>query len=88
MEAEDRIKHLENLLARKKKGGSRICWIRYNPAADYSFDVEEAEDDITWLLYEVKRLSAENRQYKEFIAALRDQMTEELGGGGNPPKAR
>lgn len=75
----DRLKALEQKMERKKRKGNRLCWIVYNPAAEYSYDVEDAMEDIHWMVYEIRRLREENRHCKEFIAAVKDQITGELG---------
>ena len=28
----------------------------YNPKADYMFDIEDADEDVNWMLYEIERL--------------------------------
>lgn len=76
----DRLEKVEELLKRKKKNGNQICWIKFNPDAEMSYDVVDAEEDIKWMLYEIKRLRSENRELKEFAEALRDQISEELEG--------
>lgn len=74
----DRLDEVEALLKRKKQNGNQICWIKYNPESDMSYDVIDAEEDIEWMVYEIKLLRRENKELKEFAKALRDQITEEL----------
>ncbi len=74
----DRLDNLEALLKRKKQNGNQICWIKYNPDSDMSYDVVDAEEDIEWMIYEIKLLRRENKELKEFAKALRDQISEEL----------
>lgn len=74
----DRLDNIEALLKRKKQNGNQICWIKYNPEADMSYDVVDAEEDIEWMIYEIKQLRKENKELKEFATALRDQISEEL----------
>lgn len=76
----DRLEALEELLKRKKRNGNQICWIKFNPDAEMNYDVLDAEEDIKWMLYEIKRLREENRELKEFAGALRDQIAAELDG--------
>ena len=76
----DRLEALEELLKRKKRNGNQICWIKFNPDAEMNYDVLDAEEDIKWMLYEIKRLREENRELKEFAGALRDQIAAELEG--------
>lgn len=74
----DRLDNIEALLKRKKQNGNQICWIKYNPESDMSYDVVDAEEDIEWMIYELKQLRRENKELKEFAKALRDQISEEL----------
>lgn len=77
-EKNDRLQKLEELLATKKRNGNQICWIKYNPDSDMSYDVSDAEEDIKWMLFEIKRLRSENTELKNFAGALRDQISDEL----------
>lgn len=74
----DRLEKVEELLKRKKRNGNQICWIKYNPDAEMDYDILDAEEDIKWMLYEIKQLRIENKELKEFAEVLRDQMSEEL----------
>ncbi len=78
-ESVDRLKELEEKFERKKRRGNRLCWIKYNPSAEYSYDVEDADEDFRWMVFEIEQLREENQHYKEFIAAIKDQMVSELG---------
>ncbi|MFO7730340.1 MAG: hypothetical protein R6V86_06205 [Spirochaetia bacterium] len=80
---EDRLKTIERLLERKKRQGNQLCWLRYNAGSHYKYDVENAEEDIAWMIFEIKRLREENQNYKEFINSLRLQMEGELGIGNS-----
>jgi hypothetical protein len=51
---EDRLLHIRNKLKDRK-----VYYSSYNPRATYMYDVEDAEDDFLWLIYEVERLRAE-----------------------------
>jgi hypothetical protein len=75
----DRIEKFEKLFKRRKRNKNQLCWITYNPRAEYSFDIENAEEDVEWMIYEIKRLKEENMRLKEFIDAIRFQMEDELG---------
>ena len=76
---EDRLDRIEKLLEKKKRGGSQLCWLKYNPNNTYKYDIINAEEDIAWMVYELKRLRDENTNYREFIDTLRQQMVNELG---------
>ncbi|HKK65745.1 MAG TPA: hypothetical protein VJ967_07810 [Clostridia bacterium] len=80
---EDRLKTIEGLLERKKRQGNQLCWLRYNHGSQFKYDVENAEEDVAWMIFEIKRLREENQNYKEFIDSLRRQMEGELGIGNS-----
>ena len=84
-EKNDHLADLEELLKLKKRNKNQICWIKFNPASDMSYDIVDAEEDIKWMIYEIKRLRNENKELKEFAETLRDQMTEELESHQKPP---
>lgn len=74
----DRLAELENKMEMKKRKGNQLCWIVYNPASEYSYDIEDAMEDVRWMVYEIKRLQNENRHYKEFINEMKNQMISEF----------
>ena len=76
---QDRLKKIEQLLERKKREGNQLCWLRFNRSSQFKYDVENAEEDVAWMIFEIKRLREENKNYKEFIDSLRIQMENELG---------
>jgi len=76
-------------MERKKRKGNQLCWIVYNPDSEFNYDIEDAMEDIHWMVFEIKRLKEENRHYREFIGSLKEQMVSELGlppenGSGRP----
>ncbi len=75
----DRLREIEELLERKKRQGNQLCWLKYNRNAEMKYDIQNAEEDIRWMIYEIKRLREENQNYKEFIDSIRTQMARELG---------
>ena len=75
----DRLREIEDLLERKKRQGNQLCWLKYNRNAEMKYDIQNAEEDIRWMIYEIKRLREENQNYKEFIDSIRTQMASELG---------
>jgi len=83
MEKPDRLSELEKKLAFKKRRGTQLFWITYNPGADFDYDVSDATEDIGWMVYEIKRLRDENAQYKEFVSTYKHQVQEELGLPGD-----
>ncbi len=76
---EDRLTKIERLFARKKHWKNQLCWIKYNPLAEYRYDIQNAEEDFEWMVYEIKRLRRENLEYREFIDTIRNQLEEEVG---------
>ena len=80
-ESEDRLEKVEKLFERKKQWKNQLCWIKYNPLYDYNYEIQNAEEDFQWMIYEIKRLREENAQYREFIDTIRRQMEEEIGKG-------
>jgi uncharacterized small protein (DUF1192 family) len=51
---EDRLTYIE-----KKLASRRVYYSAYNPRSSYLYDVEDADEDIRWLVSEVERLRAE-----------------------------
>jgi hypothetical protein len=41
---------------RDRLGHSRVYYSRYNPRAELMYEVEDAEEDVRWLIYEIERL--------------------------------
>jgi len=48
---EDHLERIRRLLKERN-----VYWSAYNPDSPYLYDVEDAGDDIRWLLGEVERL--------------------------------
>ena len=53
---EDRLSYIKRRLKDRK-----VYYSAFNPSAAYMYDVEDAEDDMLWLIAEVEKL----RQEKE-----------------------
>jgi hypothetical protein len=68
---------LEEILRKQKTWN--VLYSRYNPAADLLYDVDDGDEDFSWMIYEIQRLREENVQLKEFIDYLRSQMKSDLG---------
>ena len=49
----DRLEYIRDRLSR-----SRVYYSRYNPHAELMYDVEDAEEDVRWMIYEIERLRA------------------------------
>lgn len=41
---------------RQKLRNRQTIYKIYNPKSDYLFDIENADEDIAWLIYEIERL--------------------------------
>lgn len=41
---------------REKLKNRQTIYKIYNPKADYLFDIENADEDIAWLIYEIEQL--------------------------------
>jgi hypothetical protein len=48
---EERLEHIK-----KKIRGKKVYYSSYNPRSAYMYDVEDAEDDVLWLIAEVEKL--------------------------------
>ena len=75
--SEQRLNAVEELLDTKAKKGARLCWIRWNPNAGY--DIEDAREDIEWMLYEIKRLRRENAELQSFAESFRKMVERDVG---------
>jgi len=75
----DRLSELEKKIAFKKRKGTQLVWVTFNPGAEFDYDVSDASEDINWMIYEIKRLREENTHYSEFVNTYRKQMGKELG---------
>lgn len=76
---QDRIAKFERYFERKKRNNTQLFWFKYNPKAEYGIDLEDAREDIEWMIAEIKRLRQENASYREFIDTIRSQIEHELG---------
>ena len=48
---EDRLEHI-----RRKLRDSKVYYSRYSPRAEMMYELEEAGDDIRWMIHEIERL--------------------------------
>ncbi|MBN1835608.1 MAG: hypothetical protein JW820_07140 [Spirochaetales bacterium] len=48
---EDRLEYI-----RRKLRGSKVYYSRYSPKAEAFFEVDDAGDDILWMIHEIERL--------------------------------
>jgi hypothetical protein len=75
----DRLKQLERLLEKNERRGSRLSWIRWNPNSKYGYEINDAREEIRWMVYEIKKLREENAELKSFVDNFREAMEEQLG---------
>ena len=73
-DSEDRLKKIEKLLEDKTQKGSRLCWIRWNPNSKKGYEIDDALEDVHWMIYEISRLKKENRELKIFIDDYRRDL--------------
>jgi hypothetical protein len=52
---EDRLNHIKKRLKK-----SRLYYSRYSPRSDMMYEVDEADEDVNWMVYEIERLREEN----------------------------
>jgi hypothetical protein len=50
----DRLEYIKNRLKK-----NRVYYSAFNPKAEYLHDIEDAGEDMQWLIYEVERLRDE-----------------------------
>ena len=67
---EDRLNHIKKRLKK-----SKVYYSRYSPRSDMMYEVDEADEDLNWMVYEIERLRDEN-------GALRKR----LGGAPEEPE--
>lgn len=78
-QVEKRLNVIEDLLKTREKRGSRLCWIRWDPNSSYGYDIEDAREDIEWMIYEIKRLQEENAELRSFADMFRETVEKEVG---------
>ena len=75
----NRLQRLEQLMEKQDRRGSRLSWIRWNPNSKYGYEIEDAREDIRWMVYEIKKLREENTELKSFVDNFRESMEEQIG---------
>jgi hypothetical protein len=74
----ERLARLELLLEKNDRRGSRLCWIRWDPNSKYGYEIDDAREDIRWMIYEIKKLREENAELKSFVDNFREAMEDEF----------
>lgn len=57
---DDRLKSIKDRLKK-----SKMYYSRYSPRSDMMYEVDGADEDVNWMIYEIERLQEENRVLKE-----------------------
>lgn len=57
---QDRLEYIRNKMKRCK-----VYYSRYSPRAELMYEVEDAEEDFRWMMFEIERLRAENERLKQ-----------------------
>ncbi|MFP4483249.1 MAG: hypothetical protein ACOCYG_07230 [Spirochaetota bacterium] len=76
----DRLAELEENFRRRKRNRTQLYWMKYNPVADYKWDLVDAREDVEWMIAEIKRLRSELAMYRELTEELKRQIRQEIGG--------
>ena len=74
----ERLDELERKCKRQKRHGTQLLWVKYNPSAEYRYDLVDAREDIEWMIAEIRRLREENASLREGLDALREQLRTEI----------
>ena len=61
---EDRLNHIKKRLKK-----SRLYYSRYSPRSDMMYEVDEADEDVSWMVYEIERLREENGSLRQRLGA-------------------
>jgi hypothetical protein len=68
---EDRLSYIKNKLKK-----SRMYYSRYSPRSDMMYEVDEADEDMRWMVYEIERLRGENRELRQRLDGELEQPHE------------
>lgn len=74
----ERLEKLEQKLEKNDRRGSRLCWIRWDPNSKYGYDINDAREEIRWMVYEIKQLREENAELKAFVDNFREAMEDQF----------
>jgi hypothetical protein len=59
---EDRLSHIKRKLKK-----SRVYYSRFSPRSEMMYEVDEADEDFNWMIYEIERLREENGALKKSL---------------------
>lgn len=71
------------MLTKRERRGNRLCWIRSNPDSTYGYEIDDAREDVRWMVFELRRLHAENAELKGFVDNFRKAVESELNSEGS-----
>ncbi len=74
----ERLARLELLLEKNDRRGSRLCWIRWDPNSKYGYEIDDAREEVRWMVYEIKKLREENAELKSFVDNFREAMEDQF----------
>jgi len=50
---------------KKRLKQCKVYYSRYSPRSDMMYEIDEADDDLNWMIYEIERLREESRGLRE-----------------------
>ena len=59
---------------KEKREKNNIYYSRYNPRSDLLYDIEDANEDFSWMIYEIERLRRENTELRKFIEKVKSDI--------------
>ena len=74
----ERLNQFEQLLESKDSKGNRLCWIRWDQNSRYGYEIDDAREEVTWIIHEIKRLKKENAELKSFVDNFRESLEEQF----------
>ena len=75
---DERLQRLEIQLEKNDRKGNRLCWIRWDPNSKFGYEIEDAREEIRWMVYEIRKLKEENAELKEFVDNFREAVERDL----------
>lgn len=74
----DRLNRLEQVLEKKDRRGSRLCWISWDSNSTYGYEITDAREEVRWMVYEIKKLREENAELKAFADSFREAIEDQF----------
>ena len=69
MKTKDRLAFIK-----EKREKNNIYYSRYNPKSELLYDIEDANEDFSWMIYEIERLRRENTELRKFIEKVKSDI--------------